>query len=159
MATATADPSSKATASITVSATTGFRINASGSQRIAPGTSTQFTAFLNNLPISATWAIEGACGTCSISASGLFSAGSTVASVTVRGTNAANPAQSATYPLTIASEVILTLTAPATATLTTADMLTFNASISPEGINLDVTRTTGPGGNAGNVIVVDYRRG
>jgi hypothetical protein len=43
--------------------------------------------------------------------------------------------------------------------LTTADMLTFNASISPEGINRDVTWTTGPGGNAGNVIVVDYFRG
>ena len=159
VATSAADPTSKATASITVSATTGFRIGVSGSPRIAPGTSTQLTAFLNNLPVSATWAIEGACGTCSISATGLFSAGSTVASVTVRGTATASPSQSATFQLTRASEVILTLTAPAAAPLTAADMLTFNASISPEGINRDVTWTTGPGSSAGSVIAVDYFRG
>lgn len=154
VATATADPSRKATATVTVSAGSGFRINPN--LRIAPGTTTQFSAFLNDQPVTATWSIVGTCGGCSISSSGLFTAGSTIESVTVRGSNAANPAQAATSIVTIATEVILTLNAPVAPSLTWADMLTFGAIISPEGIDRGVTWTTGPGAGSGSVIPVDY---
>jgi hypothetical protein len=152
-ATAAADPNRKATATVTVGAASGFRITPN--VRIAPGTTTQFTAFLNDLPVAATWSLVGACNGCSISGSGLFTAGNTVQSVTVQGSNAANPAQIATAIVTIATEVILNLNAPEAASLTWADMLTFNAGISPQGIENGVAWTTNPAG-AGSVFNVDY---
>lgn len=155
-ATAAADPARSATATITVTAppaASGWRLGPN--VRIAPGTTTQFTAFLNDQPTAANWAILGACEGCSINSTGLFTAGNTVQTATVQGSNPANPAQVATALVTIATEVILTLTAPAPASLTWADMLTFNATISPEGIERGVSWTTNPPG-AGQVFNVDY---
>jgi hypothetical protein len=157
VATSTADANQRATATVTVSAGSGFLV--SSNVRVAPGATTQLSASLNNQPVTATWAIVGSCTGCSVNASGLFTAGSTVQSVTVRGSNPANTAQSATVVVTIASEVILTLFAPTAPTLTAADMLTFNPSVSPEGIDRSVSWTTGPGATAGSVIAVDYFHG
>ena len=154
VATATADATRKATATVTVSAGGGFSV--SSNVRIAPGTTTQLSAFLNGQPVAAAWSIVGACAGCSINSSGLFTAGSTVQSATVQAANPANPAQVATAIVTIATEVILTLNAPQAPSLTWADMMTFEGSISPQGIENGLTFTTGPGGAAGSVINVDY---
>ncbi len=154
VATSPTDATIKAYASITVSAGSGFHIT--GDARIAPNTSTQFTASVNNVAGHATWTIEGNCGTCSIDSSGLFTAGTTVATVTVRGTNAANSAQTATAQLTIASTVILSINAPAAPSITTADMLTASTSVSPSGIDASVTWSTGPGSSAGTVVPVEW---
>ncbi|MEO5671448.1 MAG: kelch repeat-containing protein [Ramlibacter sp.] len=154
VATATADATRKATATVTVSAGGGFSV--SSNVRIAPGTTTQFSAFLNGQPAAATWSIVGACAGCSINSSGLFTAGSTVQSATVQATNPANLSQVATAIVTIATEVTLTMNAPPAPSLTWADMLTFGGVISPSGIENGLTFTTGPGGSAGSVINVDY---
>jgi hypothetical protein len=153
VATATADPSKQAVATITVSGGSGFALSAN--VRIAPGTTAQLTAALNGQPVTANWSILGTCNGCSITPAGLFTAGSTVQSVTVQGSNAANPAQMATTIVTIATEVVLTLNAPTSASLTWADMLTFNAGISPSGIENGVLWTTTPAG-AGAIFNVDY---
>lgn len=154
VATSPTDPTIKAFASITVSAGSGFRI--SGNARIAPSTTTQFTASVNNVSTPASWAIEGNCGTCTIDSSGLFTAGSSVATVTVRGTNSGNSSQTATAQLTIASAVILTVNAPSAPSVTTADMLTASTGVSPSGIDASVTWTTGPGSAAGTVVPVEW---
>lgn len=153
VATAAADPSKQAVATITVSGGSGFALSANA--RIAPGTSTQLTATLDGQPVTANWSIVGTCNGCAITPAGLFTAGSTVQSVTVQGSNPANPAQVATTIITIATEVILTLNAPASASLTWADMLTFNAGISPSGIENGVLWTTNPA-HAGAIFNVDY---
>ncbi|MEO7391754.1 MAG: kelch repeat-containing protein [Ramlibacter sp.] len=153
VATATADAARKATATVTVSAGGGFRI--SSNMRIAPGSMTQFSAFLNDQPTAATWSIVGACQGCSINSAGLFAAGNAVESVTVKGANPTNATQVATAIVTIASEVILTLNAPQGASLTWADMLTFSAFISPQGIENGVAWTTSPAGS-GSIFNVDY---
>ncbi len=147
----------RATATVTVSAGTGFRVT--GAPRIAPNTSTQLTALFSEVSTSATWTIEGNCGACSVSSAGVFTAGSTVASVRVRGTRVGVPTQSDTVAITIASEVILSLNAPSAITVTSADMFTFNPTISPEGINADVSLAAAPAGDAGSFITVDYFKG
>jgi hypothetical protein len=124
--------------------------------RIAPGTTAQFTATFNDQPVTATWSIVGTCTGCSISSTGLFTAGSAIESVTVQGRNAADTAQVATAIATVATEVILSVNAPTAPSLTSADMLTFGGSISPEGIENGLAFTTGPGQNAGSVINVEY---
>lgn len=157
VATSAADVTMTATATITVIAPASMRVNASA--RIAPNTTTQFTAYIDDVQVSANWTIEGNCGTCSINSSGLFSAGSSNATVTIRATNPSNSTQSATTQLTVATEVILTLSAPSAPNISTADMLTFNANISPEGINRNVSWSTGPASGAGTIITVDYFSG
>lgn len=154
VATSAADPTIKAFANITVSAGSGFRI--SGNPRIAPNTTTQFTAFVNDVASPATWTIAGNCGSCTIDSNGLFTAGSSVTTVTVRGTNNANSSLTATAQLTIASAVILTVNAPSAPSMTTADMLTASTGISPSGIDASVTWTTGPGSAAGTVVPVEW---
>ncbi len=157
VATSTANAANRATATVTVSAGAGFRV--SGTPRIAPNTSTQLTALFNDMSTSATWTIEGNCGTCSVNSAGLFTAGSTVASVRVRGTRVSVPSQSDTLAITIASEVILSLNAPSAITVTSSDMFTFNPTISPAGINADVSLAAAPAGDAGSFITVDYFKG
>lgn len=157
IATATADPSIRASASITVSSGTGWRV--SGTPRIAPSTSTAFTAYFNDVAATANWTIEGDCGTCSLSSTGVFTAGTRIGTVTIRGTNPSTPSQSATASLTVASEVVLNVSTPATATLGSADMLNLFTSISPAGVSPDVNWSTGPGSSAGSVITVDYYKG
>jgi hypothetical protein len=155
-ATSVADTTKSSTVTIIVTQGSGFRL--SGPARIAPFTSSQFTALFNDTQVTATWLIEGAVNGCSISNSGLFSAGATNTSVTVRGTDAAVPSRTATALVTVASQVTLQIIGPASPALTTADMVTFYGSVSPTGVSAMVTWSTAPG-SAGNVIPVDWFNG
>lgn len=159
VATSTADATRQATATVSVNNGASFRIT--GSTRIAPGSSTQLTALLNGVPVNAAWTIMTPCTGCSITGAGLFQAGTTVQSVTIRATDQSSPAFITTTLVTIANEVILTLFAPppGSASITAADLLTFNTVVSPDGIDRSVAFTTSPGTAAGQVIAVDYFHG
>jgi plastocyanin len=150
LATSSADPTRRASASVTVAGASGVRV--SSNVRIAPGSSTQLTATLDGQPLAAAWSIAGSCTGCSITAGGLFTAGSAVESVTVRGSNPANPAQAGTTVVTVATEVLLALRPAAAQSLTAADMLSLHVDLSPNGINRGLDWTT----TAGSVIGVDY---
>ncbi len=155
-ATSAADTSKSALVTLTVTQGSGFRL--SGPSRIAPSASAPFTALFNDAPVPATWSIEGAANGCSISAAGFFTAGATITSVTVRGTDSAVPSRTTTVLVTVASQVTMTLTGPTTPTLTNADMVTFYWGVSPVGVTSAANWTTGPG-SAGTTIPVDYFRG
>lgn len=155
-ATSAADAGKSATVNVVVSQGTGFRI--SGTPRIAPNTSSQFTALFNDTPVEALWAFEGPANGCTISASGLFTAGAANTTVTVRATDAAQPGRTATTLVTVASQVVLLLVGPAAPTLTTADMVTFYPSVSPSGVSPEVTWSTSPASTGSN-IPVDWFRG
>ncbi|MEO7995930.1 MAG: kelch repeat-containing protein [Gemmatimonadaceae bacterium] len=152
-ATSTQDPAKTAAASITVSAGTGFRI--SGATRVAPGTSTQFVASFNDVATPVTWTFDGAANGSTISTSGVFTAGTTLSTVTLRATDAQG--RTTTAPVNVATQVTLDILVPANPTLTTADMLTFYWSVSPTGVSPDVTWSVNP--LNGITTPVDYFRG
>ncbi|MEP6766439.1 MAG: kelch repeat-containing protein [Gemmatimonadaceae bacterium] len=155
-ATSIADNTQTKTATIVVTQGSGFRI--SGSPRIAPTTTSQFTAFLNDVATNATWTIDAPANGNTVSSTGLFTAGTQITSVTLRATDALQPSRTATMLVSVASQVTLTLLAPATPTLTSADMFTFYWSISPTGVSTDVNWTVNPL-SGGTTIPVDYFRG
>ncbi|MEP6781433.1 MAG: kelch repeat-containing protein [Gemmatimonadaceae bacterium] len=155
-ATSVADTTQIKTATIVVTQGSGFRI--SGSPRIAPSTTSQFTAFFNDVATNATWTIDGAANGNTVSSTGLFTAGTQITSVTLRATDALQPSRTATVFVSVATQVTLTLLAPANPTLTSADMFTFYWSISPTGVNTDVNWTVNPL-SGGTTIPVDYFRG
>ncbi|MGV3710729.1 MAG: kelch repeat-containing protein [Gemmatimonas sp.] len=153
-ATSIADATRNAVATVTVGAGTGFRIN--GPARVAPNASTQFTATLNDVATTATWAIDGAAHGSSVSATGVFTAGPTQAILTLRATDASG--RTATFTVNVATQVMLDLIVPANPILTNADMLTFYWQIGPTGISSDVTWTVDLTAR-GTTVPVDYFRG
>lgn len=155
-ATSVADATKSATVTVTVTQGSGFRL--SGPARIAPSASSQFTALFNDTSVVANWTLEGAANGCVISPSGLFTAGATNATVTVRGTDATVPSRTGTALVTVASQVTLTIVGPTNPTLSNADMVTFNSVVSPTGVTPEVNWTTGSGAS-GTTIPVDYFRG
>ena len=153
-ATSVADPTKTALALITTTAGSGFRVT--GPARVAPLASTQFTATFNDAIVAATWSIDGAANGCTVSSTGVFTAGPTVTSVTLRATDAAQ--RTATMVVSVATQVTLSLIVPANPSLTTADMLTFYWTVSPTGVSSVVNWSVGPS-TAGTTIPVDYFRG
>ena len=148
-----ADVSKSASVSIVVTPGTGFRVT--GPPRIAPSTSAQFAALFNDNPATAVWSIDGAANGCTVSSTGLFTAGATNTTVTLRATDAAQSSRAATQAVTVASQVTLAIVGPPTPMLTTADMVTFYTSVSPAGVNSSVSWTVSPA-TAGAVIPVDW---
>lgn len=152
-ASSVADPTKSVTAGISIIAGTGFRI--SGATRVAPNTSTQFNASYNDVASTVTWSFDGAANGCTISPVGVFTAGGTLSTVTLRATDAQGRTTTAT--VNVASQVTLDILVPANPTLTTADMLTFYWSVSPTGVNPDVNWSVNPLNGA--TVPVDYFRG
>lgn len=152
-ATSTADNTKFALATITVPAGSGFRVT--GPARVAPLASTQFTASFNDVAENATWSFDGAANGCTVSSTGVFTAGATTGTVTLRATDAAS--RTATATISVATQVTLDIVGPTSPTLTTADMLTFYWSISPTGVNTAVNWSVSAGG--GTTVPVDYFRG
>lgn len=152
-ASSTANPSSNITVPVSIVAGSGFRI--SGATRVAPNTSTQFSASYNDVVAPATWSFDGAANGCTISSTGVFTAGATPSTVTLRATDAQG--RTTTTTVNVATQVTLDIQVPANPTLTTADMLTFYWSVSPTGVSPDVNWSVNP--LNGTTVPVDYFRG
>ena len=153
-ATSVADGSKSAIATITVPTGSGFRVT--GPTRVAPTTSTQFTATFNDIAVAATWTFDGAANGCTVSSSGIFTAGPTISTVTLRATDPSG--RTAIAQVNVANQVILEIQAPANPTLSTADMLTFYWSVSPTGVSSEVNWSISPS-SGGTTVPVDYFRG
>ncbi len=153
-ATSVADNAKTATATINVLQGSGFRVN--GPSRVAPTISTPFTATFNDVAVIAVWSFDGPANGCTVSSTGVFTAGATPTTVTLRATDAAQ--RTATMLVSVATQVTLALQRPDNATLTTADMLTFYWSISPTGVSTAVNWSVNPS-NGGTTVPVDYFRG
>lgn len=153
-ATSVADPTKFAVASITVPVGSGFRVT--GPTRVAPNATTQFTATFNDVAAAATWSFDGAANGCTVSSSGVFTAGPTLSIVTLRATDASG--RTAIAQINVANQVILEIQVPASPTLSTADMLTFYWSVSPTGVSSEVNWSVSPV-SSGTTVPVDYFRG
>lgn len=113
---------------------------------LKPGTTQQFTAFLNGNTFPAiTWSVDGAPDAGTISASGKYFAPNTAGTYTVRVAVTSNPSISGTAIVTITEGVQVQITAPATIpTMSIKSTLDFDATVS-EATNPNVTWTASAG--------------
>jgi len=149
-----ADATKTATATITITAAGNLTLSPAALS-IVPGGTQQFTALLGGSPTAAVaWSLlEGAvAGT--VSGAGLYTAGGTVGTYTLRATLNADPAKTATALVTVATAVTLQIL-PGTMSIRGGDAGNFSYQIDPSGILRDVTWSITEGA-AGGTITTDF---
>ncbi len=148
-ATSVADSTKTATAIVTITTAMGLIISPS-LLSIAPGTIQQFGALLNGIPTSTVaWSIQEGAVAGAISATGLYTAGSTVGTYHVQAATTSGPALSASAQVTVATTVSIQIL-PGTLTLSGGDTGNFNAQLDPSGILRNVTWAIQEGAAGGN---------
>lgn len=132
------DGNATATAIVTVTTSTGLTLSPS-ILSIAPGTNQTFTAQLNGITTPAVnWTIQEGAIAGTISAAGLYTAGSTIGTYHVQAATNAGPALTATAQVTVATTVSIQIL-PGILTLSGGDTGNLNAQLDPSGILRDVT--------------------
>ncbi len=133
VATSVADPSKSATATVTVNAPITVTVSPAG-LTVPTGTTQQFTAAVSGTANqNVTWTIvEGAAGG-TISASGLYTAGPTQSTYTIKATSVADPTRSGTVAVTVGPPAVTVTVTPATVSLASGTTQQFTATVTNTG--------------------------
>jgi len=135
-----ADPSKVATATVTVSDSTGFTVEISpATASVTTGGQQTFSARVNGATNQAvSWSVQEAGGG-SITADGTYTAPNNTGTFHVVATSQADPSKSATAEVTVTDQPVVSVSiSPATASVTTGGKQTFSATVTGT-TNTDVT--------------------